>query len=367
MRPALKAGLLPVWRDRDTLQIGVDPRRAVALERIGPAAAVISLLDGSRDRADLLATAQAYGVPAQAAERVLGLLAIAGVLDDFPAHLHRSLPEQLRARLGPELAAASIAYQDSDGGARTLARRRSAFVRVHGASRVGAAIATLLAASGVGRVVCTDPAPTGPQDLAPAGLIQADLGEPREDGAARAIRRIAPEVKTRDVNAVPDLVILTRLESPDLIAALMREGIAHLAVRAEEAIGVVGPLVTPGRSACLRCADLRKADGDAAWPKILAQATCARPGPLACDSVLAAMTATVATGQALAFVDGAVQPVAVNGTLEVVLPGWQWRRRSWAPHGDCSCGARQAGQRQAGQRQAGQRQAGQWGARHAGQ
>ena len=26
MRPALKSGLLPVWRDRDTLQIGIDPR-----------------------------------------------------------------------------------------------------------------------------------------------------------------------------------------------------------------------------------------------------------------------------------------------------------------------------------------------------
>ena len=59
MRPALKAGLLPLWRDRDTLQFGVDPRRAIALGGLGPAAAVISLLDGSRDRDDLIATAQA--------------------------------------------------------------------------------------------------------------------------------------------------------------------------------------------------------------------------------------------------------------------------------------------------------------------
>ena len=50
MRPALKAGLLPVWRDRDTLQFGVDPRRAVAVAGLGQTAAVLSLLDGSRDR-----------------------------------------------------------------------------------------------------------------------------------------------------------------------------------------------------------------------------------------------------------------------------------------------------------------------------
>ena len=31
MRPAIKAGLLMVWRDPDTLQIGIDPRRAIAL------------------------------------------------------------------------------------------------------------------------------------------------------------------------------------------------------------------------------------------------------------------------------------------------------------------------------------------------
>src|SRR5258708_39043724 len=38
MRPALKSGLLPVWRDRDTLQIGIDPRRAIALSGMGRAA-----------------------------------------------------------------------------------------------------------------------------------------------------------------------------------------------------------------------------------------------------------------------------------------------------------------------------------------
>jgi len=50
VRPALKAGLLPVWRDRDTLQFGVDPRRAVAVAGLGQTAAVLALLDGSRDR-----------------------------------------------------------------------------------------------------------------------------------------------------------------------------------------------------------------------------------------------------------------------------------------------------------------------------
>jgi ThiF family len=371
MRPSVKAGLLPVWRDRDTIQFGVDPRRAVALGGLGQAAAVISLLDGSRDRDALIGTAQAYGVPPQATDRVLGLLAAAGVLDDFPARLHAALPDQLRARLAPELATASLAYADGDGGARTLARRQAAFVRVHGAGRTGACLASLLAASGVGHVTCTDPEPAEPADLAPAGLLLADLGAPRAEGAARAIGRAAPEVSTHDDGAVPDLAVLTGPALPDLADGLLHDRVPHLAVRATEAIGVVGPLVQPAVSACLSCVDRHKADGDPQWPKVLAQVTFSRVQPQACDTVLAAMTAAVAAGQALAFIDrvgvtaagpggagpggagpggagpggagpggaGPLEPGTVNGTLELVLPGWQWRRRTWRPHPGCRCGA----------------------------
>ena len=358
VRPALRAGLLPLWRDRDTLQFGVDPRRAVALGGLGPAAAVISLLDGSRDQDSLIATAQAYGIPADAVSRVLVLLADAGVLDDFPPGLNGWLPS--RARLAPELATAALAYADGDGGARTLARRRGAFVRIHGAGRTGACLASFLAASGVGHVVCADPEPAEPADLTPAGLVEADLGSPRQEGAVRAVGRAAPWCRSDDDGTVPDLVVLTRPVLPDLTDGLLRDRVPHLAVAAGEAIGVIGPLVRPGRSACLRCVDLRKADADPAWPKIVAQATFARVRPQACDTVLAAMAAALASAQALALIDrplaglvssgpvssgpvssGPVSsgPATVNGTLEVVLPDWQWRRRTWPPHPACSCGA----------------------------
>ena len=365
VRPALRAGLLPLWRDRDTLQFGVDPRRAVALGGLGPAAAVISLLDGSRDRDSLIATAQAYGIPADAVSRVLVLLGDAGVLDDFPLGLHACLPDPVRARLAPELATAALAYADGDGGARTLARRRAAFVRIHGAGRTGACLASFLAASGVGHVVCADPEPAEPADLTPAGLVEADLGAPRQEGAARAVGRAAPSCRTADDGTVPDLVVLTRPTLPDLTDGLLRDRVPHLAASADEAIGVIGPLVRPGRSACLRCVDLRKADADPQWPKIVAQATFARVRPQACDTVLAAMAAALACAQALALIDrplagpvsagpvsagpvsaGPVSagplsagPATVNGTLEVVLPDWQWRRRTWPPHPACSCGA----------------------------
>jgi hypothetical protein len=99
--------------------------------------------------------------------------------------------------------------------------------------------------------------------------------------------------------------------------------------------------------------DLRKTDADPQWPTILAQATLARAQPQACDTVLAAMAAAVACAQALALIDrgfGPGGPVTVNGTLEVVLPDWQWRRRTWLPHPACTCGAFRNGSRPDGVR-----------------
>jgi len=351
MRPALKAGLRPLWRDRDTLQIGVDPRRAAALTGLGKAAAVVSLLDGSRDAAEVARVAAEYGISPRATERVLSLLASAGVLDDFPVSLHKSLPDPMRARLAPEMACASIAYGACDGGARTLMRRRGAFVRVYGAGRVGACVATLLAASGVGRVSCRDGGEAGYADLAPGGLGVADIGMSRSSGAARAVRGLAPETRVADDGArPPTLAVLAGPPDPEEVVALTAGGVPHLTAHADEAIGAVGPLVVPGATACLRCADLARAAHDPAWPLILAQTSgrapaSVQPGvdasPRACGTVLAAATAALAAAQALSFVDlraAESQPTA-NGVLELVLPDWQWRRRAWPPHPSCTCGA----------------------------
>ena len=59
-----------MWRDRDTLQLGVDPRRAVAVAGLGQTAAVLGLLDGSRDRDAVIAAAVGRGVPAEAARKL---------------------------------------------------------------------------------------------------------------------------------------------------------------------------------------------------------------------------------------------------------------------------------------------------------
>ena len=176
-----------VWRDPDTLQIGIDPRRAVALRGMRGAEPLINLLDGSRDLHQVLAAAHDEGISPRAAERVIGLLAAAGALHDFPAATLRSLPDGPRNRLARELATVSLAYGYSDGGALVLARRQAASVRVHGTGPVAAGLASLLTASGVGQVTCTGPVgePSGAQASAgPAGTASADRARLRTGGSA---------------------------------------------------------------------------------------------------------------------------------------------------------------------------------------
>jgi hypothetical protein len=316
MRPALKPGLIAVWRNRDTVQIGIDPRRAIALTGMRGAAVLLGLLDGSRDLAQILAAAGDAGISAEAADRVITLLAVGGALHDFPVTAYRAMPQGLRTRLAPELATAALAHGDADGGARILARRQGACVRVEGMSRVGLCVASFLTASGIGMVISAGPPPAVLSP--PAGMA----------GPAPASRH-------------PDLVILADIHRRELPEILRRGGVPHLAAAASEAIGVVGPLVLPGRTACLRCLDLTRAERDPAWPLILAQLTGGGADPPACDTVLAAAVATQAAAQALAFVDRPASASAVtNGTLELVLPDWQWRRRTWAQHDRCGCGRR---------------------------
>ncbi len=321
MRPALRTGLQPLWRDRDTLQIGVDPRRAVALTGMDGAGEVIALLDGSRDREQLVAMATARGLPPDVTERILVLLAAAGVLVDFPAAALRSLPDELREQLVPELASASLSGQDCDGGAQVLARRADTTVQVCGTGRVAATITDLLTSSGIA-------ARCGPAD----GLL------PPADAQRRSAQR--QPAQRQPAQQRPDLAVLVGRQRPEVTAGLQRARLPHLAVSASEAIGIVGPLVRPGVTACLRCLDLTRAERDPAWPLLLAQLTGRDGDPVACGAALATAVAAQAAVQVLAVADRTPQAEATaGGTLELVLPGWQWRRRTWRPHPACTCGA----------------------------
>ena len=97
-----------------------------------------------------------------------------------------------------------------------------------------------------------------------------------------------------------------------------RAGIPHLPLQVLDATAWVGPLVLPGRTACLRCVDAHRRDRDPAWPSVAAQLTAAPPaGDPGVDGALAAAAAAHAALAALDHLDA----TALGGRAELAGRG----------------------------------------------
>ncbi|TAM84063.1 MAG: hypothetical protein EPN43_12825 [Jatrophihabitans sp.] len=249
-----------------------------------------------------------------------------------------------RPRLAGQLAA--LQARSGERAAELLSARRHAVVAVYGTGRAGPHLAALLAAAGVGRVHVSTPGTVRLGAAVPGGVLPADEGRALSRAATEAVTRAAPEADTEPPGPETpvDLAILADDEpvDPDRREALHRQGRAHLTVAVGATRGVVGPLVLPGLTSCLRCADLHRADRDPAWDSLAVQLTIPRRGPVGTDCALATVVAGTAALQALSFLDGE-EPATIEGTLELHLPDWRLRRRSWPLHPDCGCGTARPG------------------------
>jgi hypothetical protein len=293
---------------------------------------VLPLLDGVRTREQVVAAARGAGC--SDAEAVLEALAETGLLLDGDALQVPSPDRDDRHRLAPDLAALTLHHgsRASD----VLRARRTARVVVHGAGRVGAPLAALLAEAGVGTVDVRDQADTRWEDTAVGGLGPDDLGRPRGEALTRRLRSAAsPSTPSR---SAPALVVLTEDVPDQLARVLVRDGVPHLVARAEGLVGSVGPLVLPARSACLRCIELVRAAIDPDWPHLMALDEPGLRGAEASHGVLAIAVAAQAALQGLELLEGG-SPASVGGSLELEVPGWRWRRRTWPAHPGCDCEA----------------------------
>lgn len=132
-----------------------------------------------------------------------------------------------------------------------------------------------------------------------------------------------------------DIVVLTDDMAPDprVVTGLVRSRTPHLQVRLRDDLGIVGPLVMPGITSCLRCADLVRGGLDRHWPHVSAQLL-GRVGHATKPTVLA--TAAVALAQIEAFVVDGRAPLA-DTTVEIDLRHHVMNRRRWDRHPRCDC------------------------------
>ncbi|MGH3936096.1 MAG: ThiF family adenylyltransferase [Pseudonocardiaceae bacterium] len=338
-RLRLAPGRTAVWRSPSCLQLGLDPQRAMVLDGLpAPLAVLLKRMDGVRGTAELVAEAERAGSAVGDALAMLidlhrsGLVQDASAAEDGPPGWHR---------VALSIEATSWSVHTTCATRRVLGQRRAAAVRVVGSGRVAVAVATLLASAGVGQVTVHATGTVTTADIG-TGYLPDDLDRPRAAAAADAVRRCAPGVSAADRRR-PNLIVLCDVLVPEpvMVNELLVNGIPHLIGFAHEGTAMVGPLVWPGRSSCLHCAELHRADLDMAWPKLAAQLVGKVPiAGLACTQLAAALIAEQVLA-ALAGPDaGLPVPPTWGAALELDPVRGTLRRHPRPAHPRCGCGGR---------------------------
>ncbi|TRW81170.1 TOMM precursor leader peptide-binding protein [Mycolicibacterium sp. 018/SC-01/001] len=141
-----------------------------------------------------------------------------------------------------------------------------------------------------------------------------------------------------------DLAVLADylVADPRVARDLHHAGVPHLAVRVRDGTGLVGPLVIPGATSCLRCADLHRSDKDPAWAAVATQlsrtvGTADRATVLATAGLALREIAHILRVVRPGAGPVAPAPATVDTTLEFDLNSGTVTARRWSPHPDCSC------------------------------
>jgi hypothetical protein len=291
-RPRLRDDVPILWRGESSIQLGDD----VIVDRVTRShVAWMTSLDGLASPADL---AESLTIPEHEARRLVRALVAAGAIDDaarIPATLRWSPQEQRDAAVG-RFGATLRTCRDLDVAYGIAAARDRCIVAVAGAGAVADAVSVAMAAAG----------------------LTVDV----EERATIAVLADAPH---------PDV---PRHFDHDL------QDRAHLHVGVMGDRAVVGPLVVPGATSCLRCAHLHRRDADAAWPLLAVQwshAVRSMPCPPV-DPLLAMLAAAQAALLVRRWVDAPDQPDAWSGhALSLRLPDGLPQRLERPAHPLCGC------------------------------
>lgn len=304
--PRLAPNTPVLQRGHDAVQIGLSPGPAVILQDMDPSiGTVISLLDGCHHVREIHATGQ---LDPGLIDWTLSALDQAGLLS-----------EGVRPR---------------------PARSELARIRLVGAGTLGKEMARHLARPDVDVLYLVDNNPLD-SSLYP--------GLPRGATCAEALRRqllamipagqrvVAVNHWTKPEGAACHFTIVATdaAECDRAISdSLLRDDQSHLFVRTLGEGVVVGPLVVPGQSACMRCLDLTRCEADANWPLLVAQLPRIRTTPV---PLLTHWAAAVAATQVWAFLGGH-RPESFGSTIEITPDSYATRLRRWPMHPACGCG-----------------------------
>jgi hypothetical protein len=299
-RPALKSGLIYVKR-ADGFFVGRRERGLLFGEE--PAALVIPLLTGKYTIQEIaLLVDQSHDEVSE----IVDELNSADMLD-------QDAPSKSGNENWPELQLTTHRPGVIDGGRESLQARARARIDIYGCGLVGANIARVLAASGVGELRLIDQRNITSQHLPVTKLASVGLNAAKD--LARRLSRDYPNVLSRKIKQ-PSLVIITRQPTPSEILAWMNFSLAHLIIESRGDAVEIGPLVIPGQSSCLRCLTLHRNDHDPNWYAVELCGQSEHEPP----ATLAQLAAGLGALAALSFLDSTgpqMPPALLDTTLRI--------------------------------------------------
>jgi bacteriocin biosynthesis cyclodehydratase domain-containing protein len=287
VRPTLRPGLRLLRRDRAALQLGFEWPGLATVRDTPAIRAVLHCVDGFRGPDGVVLAAIEAGHGRRACEEALAALIECGAVVDADTPRDRAVPEPSWAAwwllAGPLKRADDVAH----------ARLRRT-VTIAGSGSVAEQVRRLLPASHVRA--------TAEATGADAVVLATD-GEPA--------RSLSDQV--------------------------MQRGIPHLFACVRDLLGVVGPFVLPGETACLRCVDAARSDLDPAWTTLLDSAAAKPPQVPAVDEAMAVLVAAWAVHE-IALWASDVQPQTWGHVVEIPYGSGAVERIGYDRHPRCGCG-----------------------------
>lgn len=305
--PRLRPFTPVLRRSPDTVQVGLEGAAALMVLSTEPVEKVLALLDGRHHLSDIHRAAARLEITAARVNSWLHYLADAGLVSDAAQ---------------PDLVARPLT---------------GCQIRLVGAGHLGRPVAEALLTAGVSLLHVTDERPVDPQ-LYPTAGTAATMAEALRgtltEGSDEVVRVTNHWSKPEHVQQ--DLTVLAcDAPEPDRVITdhLIRTDQPHLLLRSLGAGAVVGPLVIPGDTACLRCTDLTRRSRDRDWPLLMTRLSrVAIPPP----PIAAAWGASMAATQVIAQLQGFTAQTR-NATMEISAPDYQLRVRNWPQHPGCGC------------------------------
>lgn len=309
--PMLRAFTPVLRRGPDELQIGLDQEPSLILVGVNAGMErLLALLDGCHHIREIELTCLGLGVDPSVLEWTLRTLDDAQLLSQGGRQAFRTDAVEL------------------------IGKR----VRLIGAGTLGKAVAELIVGSGISVLNVIDNDVRDGVLYPAAGAVGTQAEGLRSFlGESRVCRVSVANHWTKPEGVRPDLTIVASdtLECDRVLAeGLLRADQPHLFLRTRAGGVVVGPLVLPGQTACLRCMDLTRRDADPAWPTLLPQLARTR---MPTTEALSGWAGGVGAAQALGFLKGAT-PETCGATIEISPADFVTRWRSWSMHPACGCG-----------------------------